>query len=170
MKRILALFLFTLACVGCDKGRVVTVEGVRDAQTKWDKAGIRDYNLEWTSKGPRNVHYRVFVRDGAVRAVYAVLPDGREIVSTPAEPRYFGVDGLFLTIVGEIGQLREASPFNAPKGTKVVLKFDPDPTLGYPRSYRRDVLGTPQGLAIDVIKLEPQVTEEIPPPKDEKRN
>jgi hypothetical protein len=56
----------------------------------------------------------------------------------------------------ELAQLDTRAPFGQPKGTKAVLRFAPDPELGYPRSYRRDVLGTPLALAIDVIRLEPQ--------------
>ena len=37
-----------------------------------------------------------------------------------------------------------------------MLRFTPDPQLGYPRSYRRDVLGTPQVLAIDVTRFTPR--------------
>jgi hypothetical protein len=43
-----------------------------------------------------------------------------------------------------------------------VLRFEPDPKLGYPRSYRRDVLGTPQALAIDVVRFEPAATPVAP--------
>ncbi len=154
-----------LLIIGCGSGQEVTQESVRAAQTKWDKAGIKNYNLEWVSKGARNVHYRVFVRDSIVKAIYAVLPDGREVVAKPAEPKFYGVDGLFITIFDEIGQLKTASPFGMPKGVKAVLKFDPDPNLGYPRTYRRDLLGTPQGLAIDVIRLEPNATRPIPLPE-----
>src|SRR5262249_47666670 len=70
-------------------------------------------------------------------------------------PKYFGVDGLFTTIADELAQLKMDRPFGQPKGTKVVMRFTPDPKLGYPRSYRRDVLGTAQGVAIDVIRLIP---------------
>ena len=73
----------------------------------------------------------------------------------PAEPEYYGIDGLFLTIEEELAQLQTATPFGQAKGTKAVLRFTPDPQLGYPRSYRRDVLGTPQVLAIDVTRFDP---------------
>ena len=85
----------------------------------------------------------------------AVAPDGRRYELHPAEPRFFGVDGLFTTIADELAQLKSDRPFGQPKGTKVVMRFTPDPKLGYPRFYRRDVLGTSQGLAIDVVRLVP---------------
>ena len=60
-----------------------------------------------------------------------------------------------MTIADELAQLGTSTPFGQPKGTKSVLRFTPDPELGYPRRYRRDVLGTPLALAIDVIRFEP---------------
>ena len=65
------------------------------------------------------------------------------------------MDGLFLTIADELASLKTDNPFGQPKGTKVVMRFKPDPKLGYPLWYRRDVMGTPQGMRIDVIKLVP---------------
>ena len=68
------------------------------------------------------------------------------------------MDGLFTTIADELAQLKMDRPFDQPKGTKIVMRFSPDPRLGYPRFYRRDVLGTSQALAIDVIRLIPKET------------
>ena len=86
----------------------------------------------------------------------SVASDGRRFEVHPADPRFYGVDGLFTTIADELEQLKSDRPFGQPKGTKMVMRFTPDPQLGYPRSYRRDVLGTSQGLAIDVIRLIPK--------------
>lgn len=158
-----ALLLAAAAGQGCG-GEQATPQAVTAARKVWDRAAIRDYNLEWTSRGPRNVHYRVFVRAGAVRAIYSVLNDGREVEMKPAEPRFYGVDGLFTTILDELAQLEQPRPFNQPKGTRVVLRFEPDPRLGYPLRYRRDVFGTPQSLVLSVLRLEPDPPSEIPPP------
>ena len=167
--------LFSIALVGLlgisgcgGSGQEVTPQAVRAAQKIWDQARIRDYDLEWVSKGARNVHYKVFVREGVIQAIYSVLPDRREVVANPAQPKFYSVDGLFITIFDELGQLKTASPFGMPKGSKAVLKFNPDPKLGYPRSYRRDVLGTPQGLAIDVIRLDTHANGPVPLPAGEK--
>jgi hypothetical protein len=143
------------AVAGCGAGENVTAESLARARRLWEKAAVRDYTLEWTTSGRQNAHYRVTVRGGEVRTVEQVLPDGRIITLHPGAPRYYGVDGLFLTIADEYAQLRTAAPFGQPKGTKAVLRFDPDPKFGYPRSYRRDVLGAPMSVAIDVIRFEP---------------
>ena len=46
--------------------------------------------------------------------------------------------------------------FGGSKATGVLLKFTPDPKLGYPKHYRRDVAGQTRRLALDVIRLEPR--------------
>ena len=70
----------------------------RGRTKNWAAAGIRNYDLEWTASGASSAHYFVTVRGGEVRKVEAVAPDGRKYELHPAEPRFFGVDGLFTTI------------------------------------------------------------------------
>lgn len=159
----LATALLLLAALGC-AGQEATTADVKAARQVWDRADIRDYNLEWTSRGARNAHYRVFVRAGGVRAIYSILPDGRQVEMRPAEPRFYGVDGLFVTILDELEQLKQPRPFGRPKGTRAVLRFEPDPTYGFPRTYRRDLLGSPQDLALEVVAFEPDPPAEVPPP------
>ncbi len=162
----LAVLMAWTTLGGCGAGREVTPAAIREARGTWLKTGVRDYDLEWTSAGPRNAHYRVFVRDGAVRMIYSVLPDGREFEAKPAEPKFYGVDGLFLVIEDDLAQLKQPRPFGQAKGASTVMRFDPDPTYGYPRSFRRDVSGSPTGLAIDVVRFDPKPPAEIPPPAD----
>jgi hypothetical protein len=143
-----------LALSGCG-GENVTAESLARARQLWTKAGIRDYHLEWSCSGRNNAYYKVAVREGKVRSIEQVLADGRTIELHPGEPRYFGIDGLFLTIADEYAQLATDAPFGQAKGTKAVLLFTPDPTFGYPRRYRRDVVGAPLPVAIDVVRFEP---------------
>jgi hypothetical protein len=146
----LALLCSSLGCAG---GQEVTTEAIEKAKNLWSQAGILDYELEWTTTGPNNAHYDVTVRGGEVRRVESVVPDGRRIELHPGAPRYFGVDGLFLTMANELAQKKSERPFGQPPGTRVVMRFEPDPNLGYPHWYRRDVLGTPQAVTIDVLRL-----------------
>jgi hypothetical protein len=135
----------------------VTPRSLAEARRRWEQAGIRDYDLEWMSSGSGHGHYVVTVRGGEVVSIESVLPGGKKVVANSNEPRFFGVEGLFMVIADELLiQLESSAPFGQPKGTKSVLRFTPDPKLGYPRRYRRDVLGTPQSLAIDVIRFEPK--------------
>jgi hypothetical protein len=150
----LAILWSTLGCAG---GQNVTPEAIEQAKRIWKEAGVRDYELElnWTANGQNHSHYIVSVKDGEVRQIESVLTDGRRIDLHPGSPRYFSVDGLFLTIADELALCKTDKPFGQPPGTKVVMRFKADPTLGYPLWYRRDVLGTSQSVNIEVIKLVP---------------
>jgi hypothetical protein len=152
--RLSILVLWTVT-IGCDGGQEVTSETVDQARRHWTQAHIADYDLDWTVRGRNNAHYFVTVRGGQVRKIESVDRDGGKHELRPAEPRYYGVDGLLLTISDELAQLQTDRPFDQPKGTRVAMRFQPDATLGYPRWYRRDVLGTPLSIAIEVNRLIP---------------
>jgi hypothetical protein len=152
IQRLTVLFLL-LILAGCGGGEEVTVQSIGKAKRLWEQARVRDYDLEWTTSGRTQGHYRVEVRQGQVRSVDSVLPDGRTLPVPTAEPKYYGVEGLFTVIKDELAQLQFPEPFGQPKGTKILLRFTPDPKLGFPRRYRRDVLGTPQTVAIDVLQF-----------------
>jgi hypothetical protein len=158
------LALVLAAFVGCGGGEDVTPQAIARARRTWEQAKVRDYNLDWASSGLMNGHYRVFVRGGEVKLIYLVQPNGREYEVHPAKPELYGVDGLLQVIEDELAQLQSPTPFNQPKGTKAVLRFTTDPKLGYPRTYRRDVLGTPRGVAIDVNRLDLNPPEDLPAP------
>jgi hypothetical protein len=145
------------AALGCSGGQNVTPEAIDQAKRLWKETGIRDYELElnWTTNGQNHSHYLVVVKDGEVRQIESVLADGRRIELHAGMPRYYGVDGLFLTMADELALLKTDRPFGQPPGTKVVMRFKADPKMGYPLWYRRDVFGTSQSVNIDVIKLVP---------------
>ena len=90
-----------------------------------------------------------------VKKVESIQPDGARVELHPGAPRYYSVDGLFMTIADELAQLEKPNPFQQPKGTKIVMKFKTNPELGYPEWYRRDIMGASQNARIDVIKLTP---------------
>ena len=89
----------------------------------------------------------------------------RELKARPGEPRLYGVEELFETLEEELDQAQADNPFGEPRGTRVVLRFTPDPRLGYPRDYRRDVLGSSGRLALDVLRLDTHPPAAIPPPR-----
>ena len=152
MPGILAIVGSTLGCAG---GQDVNPLAIDAARRLWTQAGIRDYQLEWSVTGSNNAHYFVSVQDGEVRKVESARPDGDRSKLNPPEPQYYGVDGIFRTIAEELALLKTDSPFGQPKGNKVVMRFEPDSRRGYPHWYRRDVMGAPQSMRIDVIKLVP---------------
>src|SRR5262249_48735170 len=134
---------------GCAGGREVTPEALDRARRLWLQAGIRDYDLDWAVRGPNNPHYLATGRDGEVRRVQSIDPGGLKNELHPADTRYYNVDGLFRTIADELALAKSDRPFGQPPGTRVVMQFTSDPKLGYPRSYHRDVLGTPLSIAIE---------------------
>lgn len=144
-----------IAFAGCASAENVTPQALARARKIWEKAGIRDYDFDWETSGARNEQYKVAVRDGQVRSVLRVLPDGREVPAHPGDPSAYSVDGLFRIINEELDQLQREKPFGQPKGAQFVLQFSADPKLGYPRSYRRDVEGSARGIAIDVTRFQP---------------
>jgi hypothetical protein len=152
----LALPALLIAIAGCGGGREVTPEAVQAARQLWGRAGIQDYDLDWSVTGPNNARYLVTVRGGEVRRIDSIRPDGSKVPLHPAETRMYGVDGLFRTIDEELAVCSKSErPFGQPKGTKVVMRFQPDEKLGYPHWYHRDVLGSPMSVAIDVNALIP---------------
>ena len=152
----LALLALVIATAGCGSGQEVTPESVQAAKQLWTRAGIRDYDLDWSVSGPNNAHYFVTVRGGEVRTVEMVARDGTRSPSRSHETRLFGVDGLFRTMAEELAVCsKSVTPFGQPKGTKVVMRFQPDAKLGYPHWYHRDVLGSNASVAIDVNALTP---------------
>jgi Family of unknown function (DUF6174) len=143
-----------LAVGGCSGGQDVTAPGIKAARELWSKAGIRDYDLEYTT-APANGHFLVTVHDGEVKKVEALQPGGARVELHPGEPRYYSVDGLFLTIADELAQLDKPEPFQQPKDTRILMKFKTNPEFGYPEWYHRDIVGVSSSARIDVIKLTP---------------
>lgn len=152
---LIALALPLLFLAGCSRGEAVTKQGLQAARERWDKAGIRDYVLEWTNSGPGSPRYHVEVQAGKVRSVRFMLPDGTMRDSNTHEPKYFGVEGLFLTISEECAQLGTSTPFGQQKGASIVQRFTLDSKYGFPRSYRRDVAGSLKAVSFEVIRFEP---------------
>jgi hypothetical protein len=152
----LGLAAALIAAAGCSGGREVTPESVQAARQLWERAGIRDYDLEWNLTGPTTAHYLVTVRDGDVRKIESIQPDGRKFPLRSNEAAMFGVEGLFKTMDRELAVCSKAErPFDQPKGTRVVMRFKPDAKLGYPHWYHRDVLGSSASIAVDVNALTP---------------
>ena len=143
---------------GCGRGEPLGPRSLRKARETWLRSGIRSYDVEWTVSGPqtsgRVVHYRIAVRGGLPESVKVARDDGTWADVKTNKPEYFTIDGLFRTLEEEMDQLDASAPFGKPKGTSILLEFTPDDQFGYPRGYRRDVVGMKPGLSINVIKFE----------------
>ncbi len=164
-RRLMAACILMLTFAGCgESGEPVRQERIESDAARWAAAGIRDYDLVWQSVSTRNRStYKVYVRDGSVRAVRLVRPDGKAVALKPADMNFYSVEGLFRTIREELAQSQEPRPFGQPPGTTVVLTMRSDDRLGYPTIYRRDIFGVEDRMGIDVIELTPSKAE-VPPP------
>jgi hypothetical protein len=140
---------------GCAGGQGVTPEALDRARQLWERAGITDYDLDYSVKGRTVGHYCVTVRGGQVRKLELVERNGTKVELRHYDPRYYGVDGLFRTIADELALLKTDQPFGQPSGTRIAMRFQPDAQLGYPHFYRRDVLGTTLSISVDVNALIP---------------
>src|SRR6516165_8990224 len=89
-----------LALTGCARREEVTARSLAEARRRWDRAGIRDYDLEWSSSCLGHGHYVVTVRGGQVATIESILAGGKQVAVHTAEPRFYGVEGLFM-IIGE---------------------------------------------------------------------
>ncbi len=128
---------------GCAGGQQVTPEAIEQAKQLWTKAGIRDYDLEWTVAGGQTNHYYVQVRDGEVRQIESILPDGTadgcsRLPDTSVLQRGRPVPDDRQ----RAGPAQDRSSIRPAAGDQVVMRFKPDPKLGYPQWYHRDVMGT----------------------------
>jgi hypothetical protein len=151
----LGVLVACTAAAGCSGGQAVTAENLDAARQLWAKAGIHDYDLEYTT-APANGHFLVTVRNSEVKKVEGIGPGGERNELRPAEPRYYSVDGIFTTIADELLQLKKPNPFDQPTGTTIVLKFKTNPQLGYPEWWRRDIMGgTNRSARIDIVQLTP---------------
>ena len=70
-----------------------------------------------------------------------------------AKKHFFGVDGLFRTMDEELAVCSKSeTPFGQPKGTKVVMRFQPDDKLGIPTGTTATCWAS-ASIAIDVNAL-----------------
>ncbi len=147
-----AMLIMTVGCAG---GENVTPEAIAQSRRLWTQANIRDYDLDYTLRGRNNAHYLVTVRGGEVRKLEMFQRDGSTRELDSHQPQSYSVDGLIRTIDDELALSKSDRPFDKPKGTKVVMRFQPDAKLGYPHWYHRDVLGTDLSIAIEVNTMTP---------------
>ncbi len=168
-RRLLVLAPIALALAGCAGGEDVSTRSIANARRTWEAARVRNYDLEWTSSGARDGHYLVTVRGGQVLSIKSIVRDrrtgeAREVEARPGDKSYYGVEGLFKVLEEERAQLDQPEPFGRPRGASTLLRFTPDPKFGYPSRYRRDVAGSPRGLAIDVVRFVPNPSAPAPAP------
>jgi hypothetical protein len=116
----------------------LTAEALDDAESRWQDRGPASYDVDFEIRGAQPGDVHVEVRDGEVVAM------SRNGV-TPKQPRtwaYWSVPGRFEEIVREIELAEDPEhEMNANAGTRILLRCDFDPALGYPRTFHRMIFG-----------------------------
>jgi len=117
----------------------LTNENLAEARKRWNSSEPADYDLDIKIGGLRAGSVHLEVRDGKV---VAFERDGR----TPAARRTWDVwtvPGQFEMLDLELAAASKTTgPFDASPGSRVVQFVEFDPQYGYPRQYRRFVLGS----------------------------
>ncbi len=130
---------------------IVTRADLEAAIQRWDKHGPASYNIDLKlgGKTPGTVHVEVRNHE-----VTAMTRDG----VTPSQRRtwdYWSVPEQFETIRADFDSAEDPQrPFGAPAGSKVMMRAEFDPELGYPRNYQRQVLGTDLDVQWEVTRFE----------------
>ncbi|MGE0609789.1 MAG: DUF6174 domain-containing protein [Pirellulales bacterium] len=151
----LALATLVLVWIRWHKGGAMprlTRQDFDAAFQRWSEHGPDSYQLDVTVQGNQPGQIHVEVRDGAVTAM---TRDG----ITPSQRRtwdYWSVPGQFDMILLELdSQTDPHGEFGGVDGSNLVLWAEFDPHWGYPRRYRRVLLGARQEMEWEVTRFEP---------------
>jgi hypothetical protein len=129
----------------------LTRAAYESAARRWEAKGPASYTLDLTLQGRQPSQIHIEVHRGEVTAM---TRDGVE----PRQRRtwdYWSVPGQFDTIDRELEMAADPqSTFRASAGA-VVQQAEFDPTYGYPRRYRRIVLGNDLEIEWQVTRFEP---------------
>jgi len=127
----------------------LTAADLAAAEARWQQSGCDDYDLTVQLSGRRSGVFKVRVRDGkSVQVTLDGISPRRGTWETWTVPGQFETLGLELENAAD-----GTGPFGAPPGATVVLRVQFDPELGYPREYRRSVLGTPLEISWEVTEF-----------------
>jgi hypothetical protein len=116
----------------------LTPDALDAAEARWDKRGPASYDIDFEIRGAQPGEVHVEVRDGEVTTMT------RNGV-TPKQPRtwiYWSVPGRFEEIAREMELAEDPEhEMNAASGTRILLRCEFDPDLGYPRTFHRMIFG-----------------------------
>lgn len=128
---------------------IITEEDLHAAMARWDAHGPASYRLQVRVSGNQTGLIELEVRDGVATHM---TRDGY----TPANHTwdYWTVPEQFLAIERELTGDPQTM-FGVPDRSAVILAGEFDSQLGYPRIYRRQVLGKSLEIGWEVIQFEP---------------
>jgi hypothetical protein len=122
------------------------------ARARWVEARVRAYDLDLAVEGTAleraGIHLEVRA-DSVTRAE-------RDGVAMTGDTSAYSVPGLFLTLERELELKATPQAAGAPPGYQVYVQAAFDPTLGYPRHYRRIVGGSNTRVEVEVVRFTAQ--------------
>lgn len=128
----------------------VTDESLEAAVARWNEHGPDSYELDVILSGSQSGEIHIEVRDGEV---IAMTRDG----VTPSQRRtwdYWSVPNQFEMIRQDLESAKNPrQAFGVSGSSQVVMRADFDPELGYPRTYRRTILGTRSDIRWDIVRF-----------------
>lgn len=120
------------------------------AEQRWKAKGPHNYDLDVVIAGRQPGRVHVEVRDGEITRM---TRDGVE----PRQQRtwyYWSVPGQLETIGWELEKAADpVAGFQAPAGSRVVQRAVFDAQYGYPKIYRRAVLGTDMEVGWETVSF-----------------
>lgn len=147
----LVALVFGLVAMRGESLPTLTAETLNEASQRWERDGPRDYDLEVEIRGRQPGHVKIEVRDREVTHMErdGVVPDQRRTW------QYWSVPSQFDTIEQDMS-LAQPSGFAGVAGLRSRLQARFDPQFGYPRHYRRIVLGSDLSLEWEVVRFVPR--------------
>lgn len=135
---VLAIVAIVLVSRFRDPTPELTIDALHAAQRRWQAHGPASYDLELTLGGATPGRVQVKVRDGEATDMVrnGERPEDRRSWNVWTVPGQFAMMARELELAAD--PQRE---MNAPAGTRLLLRAQFDPELGYPVHYHRMVVG-----------------------------
>lgn len=131
---------------------LLTAESLAAAETRWQEAGPKSYQLHVEISGRQPGVVELTVRDGEVTEMTrdGRAPDQRRTWAAWTVPSQF--DMLHLELNHE---QNSEQGYGAPAGSQAIVKAEFDPRFGYPRRVRRQVIGANLDMEWRVTRFTP---------------
>jgi uncharacterized protein DUF6174 len=133
----------------------VTRENFDAARRRWERAGVRDYDLEYRKKGSATGSFQVQVRNG--KAISVIMDDHQlDRTSNPKLYDYQTMSAMF----DDLETFLDLA--SKPGATPSILRARFDPVDGHIIRYIYSVTGTPQKVEVGV-RLQRVEPSNLPP-------
>jgi len=153
VKRTIALAAMLVFCIACSRLQPLTVDGLKQAETKWRSQKRNAYHLVIEMSGDRveTGRFEVNVLGGKVISLRR-----NNLVIVPGSGQDYSMDGLFHMLEQELGLAERPSMLGAPEGYSVYLNARFDDATGRLIRYRRIVGGTSHSIDVNIVSFDGQ--------------